>query len=62
MKKIIYILSFLVFACNSEDANDCFQTAGDIITQELDLGNFDRILVAFSKRDLNLGKHYPPFL
>ncbi|WP_138432978.1 head GIN domain-containing protein [Winogradskyella algicola] len=45
MKKIIYLLVFLVFACNSEDANDCFQTSGSIIQQEVDVVDFERILV-----------------
>ncbi|MCA0154286.1 head GIN domain-containing protein [Winogradskyella vincentii] len=51
MKKIVYILSLLVFACNSEDANDCFQTSGDIIQVEIDVASFDRILV---NRDIEL--------
>ena len=51
MKKIGYILSLLVFACNSEDANDCFQTSGDIIQVEIDVNSFDQILV---NRDIEL--------
>lgn len=51
MKKIIYLLVFLVFACNSEDANDCFQTSGSIIQQEVDVVDFERILV---NRDIEL--------
>lgn len=51
MKKIVYILSLLVFACNSEDANDCFQTSGDIIQVEIDVNSFDQILV---NRDIEL--------
>lgn len=46
MKKIVYILiSVLFFACNSEQADDCFQTTGAIIQQEVMLSNFDKILV-----------------
>ena len=51
MKKIIYILCLLIFACDSEDANDCFQTAGDIIQVDVDVASFDRILV---NRDVEL--------
>lgn len=51
MKNIIYILVLLLFACNSEDANDCFQTSGPIIQEMVDISSFDRILV---KRDVEL--------
>lgn len=52
MKKALYILSvLLVFACNSEDANDCFQTSGPIIQQEVTVGAFTKILV---NRDIEL--------
>lgn len=46
MKNIVYILSFaLLFACNSEDANDCFQTSGSIVQEEVAVESFTRILV-----------------
>jgi len=45
MKKLMCIFIFLIFACNSEDANDCFQTSGNIIQQEVAVTSFDRILV-----------------
>lgn len=45
MKKISYILVFILFACNSENAGDCFQTAGEIITQEFTVADFSKILV-----------------
>ncbi|MDB9721043.1 DUF2807 domain-containing protein [Winogradskyella sp.] len=51
MKKLIYISLLLIFACNSEDANDCFQTSGTIIQEEVDVPNFERILV---NRDIEL--------
>lgn len=52
MKKAVYILSLLlVFACNSEDANDCFQTSGSIIQQEVAVTAFTKILV---NRDIEL--------
>lgn len=51
MKKTIYILILLVFACNSEDANDCFQTSGNIIQQDVLVSSFTSILV---NRDIEL--------
>lgn len=53
MKRInFYIFGFiLIFSCNSEDANDCFQTAGNIIQQEISVSHFERILV---HRDIEL--------
>jgi hypothetical protein len=45
MKKIYYILLILCFSCNSEDANDCFQTSGSIITAPLTVANFSKIEV-----------------
>jgi len=52
MKKFLYILLVtILFSCNSEDANDCFQTAGRIIEEEITVGNFNRILV---NRDVSL--------
>ncbi len=46
MKKIItLIIVSLVFSCNSEDAIDCFQNAGNIIQQDYALDNFDKITV-----------------
>lgn len=52
MKKLTYIFCLLlIFACNSEDAGDCFQTSGSIIQQEITLVAFDKILV---NRDVEL--------
>jgi hypothetical protein len=45
MRKIVYILILLVFGCNSEDANDCFQTSGTMIQDVVEVSNFERILV-----------------
>lgn len=45
MRKLIYIGLLFVFACNSEDANDCFQTSGPIIQEEIVVNDFDRVLV-----------------
>ncbi|WP_369992562.1 head GIN domain-containing protein [Winogradskyella sp.] len=51
MKKLTCIIVLLFFACNSENANDCFQTSGDIIQQEFEVSDFERILV---NRDIEL--------
>ena len=46
MKKIIYILSILtLIGCNSENAPDCFQNAGDIIQKEFAVDDFTKITV-----------------
>ncbi|WP_417876244.1 head GIN domain-containing protein [Winogradskyella sediminis] len=36
---------FMLFACNSEDANDCFQTSGNLIQQAITVPSFKRIIV-----------------
>ena len=46
MKKIVYILSFLiVIACDNENAGDCFQTSGALIQEEVAVSQFNKILV-----------------
>ncbi|WP_245683408.1 head GIN domain-containing protein [Pseudotamlana agarivorans] len=35
----------LIFACDSESANDCFQTAGSVIQKEVTVDSFETILV-----------------
>jgi hypothetical protein len=45
------MISVLMFACNSEQTGDCFQTTGTIIQQEVSVSNFDKILV---HRDIEL--------
>ncbi|MFH4968682.1 head GIN domain-containing protein [Gaetbulibacter sp. M240] len=45
MKKAIYILVFLMLGCNSENAGDCFQTAGPLVQEEVIVAPFDKILV-----------------
>ena len=46
MKKIIYVLVFAItISCNNEDAGDCFQTAGEIIQQEIEVNSFTKVLV-----------------
>lgn len=52
MKKLKYILVlFLIIACDSADAGDCFQKTGDIIEQEVTVATFNKILV---NRDVEL--------
>lgn len=52
MRKRIYIISiFLIFACDSEDAGNCFQKSGSITQQEIIVDSFDKILV---NRDIEL--------
>ncbi len=51
MKKLVYILTLLLFTCNSEDANDCFQKSGNSIQETVDVVSFERILV---NRDIEL--------
>ena len=52
MKKITYILIFSLFlACSSENASDCFQTTGIIVQQEVEVTNFEKIIV---NRDIKL--------
>ena len=53
MNKIIYSLLVLILflSCDSENANDCFQESGTIITQEVDLPVFTKIRV---NRDVSL--------
>jgi hypothetical protein len=51
MKTLAYLCILLLFTCNSEEANDCFQTSGDIIQKIVDVPNFEQILV---NRDIEL--------
>ncbi|WP_299366388.1 head GIN domain-containing protein [Winogradskyella sp.] len=51
MRRFIYLLLIICFACDSEDANDCFQTAGNIIQEEVMVASFESILV---NRDIEL--------
>ena len=52
MKSIKYmVLFFLIFACDSEDAGDCFQKSGSIIQEEVMVSQFNKILV---NRDVEL--------
>lgn len=48
MKKtflLVLNISILLFSCNSEDSNDCWQTTGKIIEKEIELPVFTKIEV-----------------
>lgn len=52
MKRLAYIfILFLIIACDSENASDCFQKSGSIIQEEVTVSSFDKILV---NRDVEL--------
>lgn len=52
MKKLVYILCLVsLLACNSEDAGDCFQKAGSMVQEEINVVDFEKILV---NRDVEL--------
>ncbi|WP_188460759.1 head GIN domain-containing protein [Bizionia arctica] len=46
MKKLVFIFVLgLLFACDSEDANDCFQKSGNIVQLEVSVADFNKIFV-----------------
>jgi len=46
MKKVfLFVVCAVFFACNSENAPDCFQTKGGTVTRAFELEPFNRILV-----------------
>lgn len=46
MKKRYFILLLLIhISCNSEDANNCFQTSGNVITEEIHVAAFSKVEV-----------------
>lgn len=50
--KIHFLVTFIVlFTCDTENTGDCFQKAGNIITHEISLDSFDKIVV---NRDIEL--------
>tara|TARA_B100000768_G_C11244869_1_gene361278 strand:+ start:635 stop:1381 length:747 start_codon:yes stop_codon:yes gene_type:complete len=52
MKQLFYTILVLVFiSCDKEDAWDCIQTSGTLVTQELNVDPFEKILV---NRDIEL--------
>ncbi|PRX57838.1 head GIN domain-containing protein [Flagellimonas meridianipacifica] len=53
VEKSILFLFVLIISCNSENAPDCFQSAGDLVRVEVDLPDFSTITV-FEKLNLVL--------
>ncbi|MBL4887517.1 MAG: DUF2807 domain-containing protein [Flavobacteriaceae bacterium] len=47
----LLVMAVIVFACDSENANDCFQTSGPIVQQTREVGSFEKIIV---NRDIEL--------
>lgn len=45
-KTIVILLSMLLFSCDSENANDCLQTSGKIISKEIPVENFNKINIS----------------
>jgi hypothetical protein len=46
MKKIVYLFCVLIFgSCENENANKCFQKAGDIVQIEVEVPEFEKIVV-----------------
>ncbi len=47
MKKLIilFFISLVISGCDAEDAPDCIQTAGKIITKELPVSSFEEVIV-----------------
>jgi len=46
MKKIYFLLiTVLCISCNKEDANDCFQTSGSIMSETITVADFSKIEV-----------------
>ena len=50
MSKTIITLLFLfliaLFSCDSENANDCFQTSGTLISKEVQVADFNKINIS----------------
>lgn len=46
MKKLIFLFTMICFlGCDSEDTGDCFQKAGEIIQQEIEVAPFTELMV-----------------
>lgn len=46
MRKLLFIALILgIFGCDSEDSGDCFQKAGKIVTEEIQVADFSEIIV-----------------
>jgi len=45
MRKLLLLILLLIVACDSENANDCIQSAGTIVQEERTVSAFENILV-----------------
>lgn len=45
-KILVFLFLITLFSCDSESANDCFQTSGTEITKEFEVENFQRINIS----------------
>jgi len=45
-KAIIFLFLIVLFSCDSENASDCLQTSGSIITKEFTVENFNKINIS----------------
>lgn len=43
IKTLLFLFSITLFSCDSENANDCFQTSGTKIIKEFEVENFEKI-------------------
>lgn len=50
-RAMLALVIFLGLSCNSEDANDCFQTEGETIIRSIDLPAFSRVRI---DNDINI--------
>lgn len=46
LKATILLFAIVLFSCDSENANDCLQTSGAIITKEFTVENFNKINIS----------------
>lgn len=45
-KNVLLLFSIVFFSCDSENANDCFQTSGTTITKEFNVDTFKKINIS----------------
>lgn len=46
LKNVLLLFSIVFFSCDSENANDCFQTSGTTITKEFNVDTFKKINIS----------------
>lgn len=46
LKILSFLFLLVLFSCDSENTNDCFQTSGNKITKEFTMENFDKINIS----------------